>query len=147
MLYIRCPDLTHLAAGSLYPLTNTSPFLPNPRPQQPKPNPSKVVCILYNITCQFLLFLSLAFLDSTCKWKHSMSFLKNLDSTLLRIFLECLVLGIPHNQRSILFLWASVTSSALEWQAWRRLPVSVEVPNTSYSQEFFLIFSKSILLP
>lgn len=32
MLCIPSPELTHLQTGSLYPLTNVSPFLPLPAP-------------------------------------------------------------------------------------------------------------------
>lgn len=34
MQYIRSADLIHLIAGSLYPLTNVSPFTPPPVPDK-----------------------------------------------------------------------------------------------------------------
>ena len=54
MLYIVSPELTHLTAGSLYPLTNSSPFL------APAP-PSSWQPLFYSVS------LSSAFLDSTYK--------------------------------------------------------------------------------
>ena len=56
MLYIRSPELIHLTAGSLYPLTTISLFL--------QPHSSLWQPLFYS------LLLNSAFLDSTYKWEH-----------------------------------------------------------------------------
>lgn len=55
LVTVSHPELTHLTAGSLYPLTNISPF---PPPAAPRDH-------------HYTISMSLAFLDSTNKRTHS----------------------------------------------------------------------------
>ena len=59
ILYISSPELIHLITVSLYPLTNISPFPPPTNFWQPP---------FYSVS------MSLACLDSTYKWYHTLSF-------------------------------------------------------------------------
>lgn len=56
MLYVRSPELTHLIAGNLYPLTNICHFPSTPSPWHPP---------LYSLS------LGSPFLDSPYKWNHT----------------------------------------------------------------------------
>ena len=92
--YIRSPELIHLITGSLYPLTNVSPFPPNPQ--------------ALAITSLLSLSVSLVFLDST--YRHTSFYCASLYCPLqilhfLRIeglWQPCIKQSVPFFQKRLL---------------------------------------------